>query len=174
MSTAFTKDDGWTEPLVIPPRAALPPGVPNYVTPRGLMLLRQELADMEADRARLGSDGSDDAGRRHRLAIFDGRLADLSARVATATVVDPRQQPQGEVRFGATVTLRTSSGEGADEERRFKIVGVDEADPAGGLVAFIAPLAKAILGCRPGDTTSLRTGRGEEVLEITAVEYEVE
>jgi len=39
MSKAFTKDDDSPEPVLIPPRAPLPDGVPNYVTPRGLALL---------------------------------------------------------------------------------------------------------------------------------------
>ena len=42
MSKAFTKEDAPDVPLLVPPRAALPPGVPNYVTPRGLRLLRAE------------------------------------------------------------------------------------------------------------------------------------
>ena len=172
MSKAFTSDDAWEPPLVIPPRAALPPGVPNYVTPRGLALLRTEAAGMEAGRARLVSGARDDADRRHRLAVLDGQLSDLSARIASATVVDPRQQPHDEVRFGATVTLRTLRGERPDEERRFTIVGVDEADPVQGRVSFVAPLAGAILGCRCGDTALLRTGRGEEELEVTAIHYD--
>ena len=32
---AFTKDDASDGPLIVPPRAPLPPGVPNYVTARG-------------------------------------------------------------------------------------------------------------------------------------------
>jgi transcription elongation factor GreB len=171
VSKAFTKEDGADAPVVVPPRAALPAGVPNYVTPRGLGLLRTELADLEAQRARLAAP-NDDVDRRHRLAVLDRRLADLGARLASAQVVDPRGQPHDEVRFGATVTLRTLAGERPGEERRYTIVGVDEADPAQGRVAFVAPLARAILGCRRGDTASLRTARGEEELEVTEVRYD--
>ena len=49
MSKAFTKDEAWEEPI-IPPRAPVPAGVPNYVTSRGLSRLRAELAALEADR----------------------------------------------------------------------------------------------------------------------------
>ena len=74
-----------------------------------------------------------------------------------AALVDPRLQPRDQVRFGASVTLRTVSGERAGEERRLEIVGIDEADAAHGRVAFTAPIARAILGREVGDTAALDT-----------------
>jgi transcription elongation factor GreB len=52
------------------------------------------------------------------------------------------------------------------------IVGVDEANAAEGRVAFTAPVARAVLGKRVGETATLRTARGEEELEVTAIAYE--
>src|SRR5690606_1876965 len=97
---------------------------------------------------------------------------DLDARLASAKVVDPRSQPHDEVRFGATVTLRTLQGERPGEERRLTLVGVDEASAAEGRVAFTAPIARAVLGKRVGDTAALRTAHGEEQLEVVAINYE--
>jgi transcription elongation factor GreB len=170
MSKAFTKDDAWEEPVVAP-RAPLPAGVPNYVTPRGLALLRAELAELEAERQGLSAERSDEPEHRRQLAIVGRRLGDLTARIACAQLVDPRRQAHDKVRFGATVTLKTLDGPRAGEERRFQIVGVDEANPADGRVAFTTPIAAAILGREPGDTASLHTAHGEELLEIVAIEY---
>ena len=72
------------------------------------------------------------------------------------------------MRFGATVTVRAEHR----EERRYRIVGVDEADVAHGLLAFVAPLARALLGKHAGDTAVVRTPRGEEELEVVRVDYE--
>jgi hypothetical protein len=47
MSRALVKEDDSGEAPIIPPRAALPPGTPNYVTPHGLDLLRSELQELE-------------------------------------------------------------------------------------------------------------------------------
>jgi transcription elongation factor GreB len=173
VSKAFTKDDAWEEP-VIPPRAPLPAGVPNYVTPRGLALLRAELAELEAERQRVDADRGDEAERRRRLAIAAGRLSDLTARIASADVVDARRQSHDTVRFGAHVTLRTVDGERQGEERRIQIVGVDEADAAHGRVAFTAPIARAILGCEVGDIALLDTPRGEESLQVVSIDYPAE
>jgi len=55
-----------------------------------------------------------------------------------------------------------------------QIVGVDEADPTAGLVAFIAPLARTLLGHRAGDSVTLRAPGGVEELEVMAVDYDDE
>jgi transcription elongation factor GreB len=170
MSKAFTKEETADAPAVVPSRAPLPAGVPNYVTARGLGLLRAELARLEAERTRLESDEVDDAERKHHLAIVVGRITELAGRVTSATLVDPSTHPPDEVRFGANVTVRGDSG----VDRRYQIVGVDEADAAHGRVAFVAPIARALLGRTVGELTSVRTARGEEPLEITAIDYDAD
>jgi transcription elongation factor GreB len=173
VSKAFTKDDAWEEPI-IPPRAPIPAGVQNYVTPRGLQLLRAELAALETERHRLEAERGDEVEYRRRLAILAGRTRHLNARLASAELVEPRRQPHDEVRFGARVTLRTVSGERAGEERRLEIVGIDEADAARGRMAFIAPIARAILGRAVGDSVALATPRGQDLLEVVAIDYPAE
>ena len=168
MSKAFTKHDASEAPLVVRPRPPLPAGEPNYVTARGLALLRAELAALEGERAGL----ADDAERDDRRALLDARVAELRGRMASARLVDPRAQPQDEVRFGATVTLRTLTGAQGGEERRLRIVGVDEASPADGCVAFVAPIAQAVLGLRVGETAVLAVGDHEVELEVTRIAYE--
>jgi transcription elongation factor GreB len=174
MSKAFTKDDASPPPLVVRPRAPLPADVPNYVTARGLGLLRAELSDLERERARMGGAGHDEVERTARLAVVGSRIAELAARLASARLVDPRTQPRDEVRFGATVTLRTAGGDVANAVRRLTIVGVDEAAAADGRVAFLAPIARAILGLRAGETAVLRTANGEQELEVVTIEYDVD
>ena len=107
MSRAFAKEDDTGQPPIIPPRAALPPGTPNYVTPRGLELLRNELTELETELSRATTNRDDDAERSRQLSILNGRIAMLTERLGSAKLVDPRNQPADEVRFGATVTLKT-------------------------------------------------------------------
>ncbi|WP_151087562.1 GreA/GreB family elongation factor [Hymenobacter baengnokdamensis] len=171
MSRGFVKEDDAQTPPIVPPRAALPPGSPNYVTPTGLELLRTELVGLEAERAAAEADRDNDTDRTHRLSLLNGRLALLTERIASAKVVDPRTQPPGEVRFGATVTLRTLSGGKAGFERKFTIVGVDEASVAAGKVGFVAPLARAIIGARLGAQVVVSLGGQAETVEIAALSY---
>jgi transcription elongation factor GreB len=102
------------------------------------------------------------------VAAISARLRDAEERLATSVIVDPRTQPRGEVRFGATVTARGEDG----AERRYEIVGVDEADPSRGRIAFVAPIARALLGKAIGEVAVVRTPRGEEELEVVGVAYE--
>jgi transcription elongation factor GreB len=166
VSKAFTKDEAADEPVVVPARAPLPAGVPNYVTPRGLALLREELMRRQTERALLDTQ-TDAAVRRQKLATLTAQLSELEARLVSAVVVDPATQPHDEVRFGAQVTVRPENA----QERTYRLVGVDEADGAHGLVAFVAPLARALLGRRVGEVVTLRTPRGEEELEVVAISY---
>ena len=59
----------------------------------------------------------------------------------------------------------------SSQPRQIDILGVDEADATSGRIAFVAPLARALLGKRPGDVVSFRTPRGEEELEVLSVRY---
>ncbi|WP_303312210.1 GreA/GreB family elongation factor [Hymenobacter sp. BT730] len=172
MSRAFTKEDDSLEAPIIPPRAALPPGTPNYVTPQGLEQLRAELLALEAERAQAEANRENEADRTRRLTVLNGRLGALQERIGSAKVVDSRTQPTNEVRFGATITLRTRSGGKPGAERHFTIVGVDEASIAEGKVAFVAPIARAVIGARLGQTVALRLGPKEEEVEVVAITYD--
>ena len=153
MSKAFTKDDVPDAPPLGRHRAPLPAGVANYVTPRGLDALRQELTEL---------DGTPATDARTRAAW----RAELEDRMATA-VVPPPPTDRSEIRFGARVRVRKTDG----RVRDLQIVGVDEAAPNDGRIAFVAPLARALLGRRIGEAVSVRTPGGEEDLEILAVAY---
>lgn len=172
MSRAFVKENDAGEPPIIPPRAALPPGATNYVTPNGLELLRAELSALEAERAKAEANHEDEADRTRRLTILNAQQSALSQRLSSAKVIDPRSQPADEVRFGATVTLLTRSGGRPGTKRTFTIVGVDEASVAAGKVAFVAPIARAVIGARVGQSVTLHMGGKEETLEIAALSYE--
>jgi transcription elongation factor GreB len=171
MSSAFLKNETADAPVVIPARAPLPPGATNYVTPHGLQLLRSELSGLEAEHARIQTEASEENDRMRQLALVNGQLANLNQRIASAKVVDPANQPHDEVRFGATVTIRTIRGQAKGADRRFTLVGVDEADASRGCIAFTAPIARAMQGKRVGEEFSLRTVKGEDVLVVVNISY---
>ncbi|RYZ10315.1 MAG: transcription elongation factor GreAB [Myxococcales bacterium] len=166
MSKAFTKDDDAADaPLVLPRRAPLPVGTPNYVTAAGLSLLRAELA---AERGRAPEASGSDAERARQASLHAARTAELEQRLASAVLVESSGQAKDEVRFGASVRFENAAG----VQRRVRIVGVDEANAAEGAIAFVAPLARALLGKRVGDAALLRTPGGEEELRVLEIHYE--
>jgi len=170
MSRAFVKEDASNERIIIPPRASLPAGTPNYVTPRGMALLEAELAELTAELERLQA-SNDDPQRARQLAVIHGRIEGLSDRMACAEIIDPHTLPQDEVGFGSVVTIRALSGKFSGEESRLTIVGVDEAELSEGYVAFVAPIARALLGCRIGEQAQLTTGDSEQLLEVVTIHW---
>ena len=168
MSKAFTKEDAGGEDVVVPRRVPLPAGTPNYVTRRGLQLLREELTAWEMERARLQVQRAASASHEdaRRLAIVTAREKALKERIGGAQVVEPPLGGAADtVRFGTLVTLRGPEG----AVRHYRIVGVDEANPGEGRLAFTSPLARALLGRQVGDLAAVRSARGNEELEIAAI-----
>ena len=159
MSRAFVTESDREEAFV-PPPLALPPGVPNRITPDGAARLRAELAALVAERAVLRAGGPE---ARARLLVVGPRITLIEARIPTWVETPCRPQPATVV-FGATVTL--SDG---DRERSYRIVGIDEADPARGWISFLAPIATAVLGAAVGDLVRVRTPRGDEELEVVGI-----
>jgi len=171
MSRAFVKEDAPDGPVMIPPRAPLPPGAVNYVTPRGKQLLLDERKALESEHEMLMRGDKNDSERTRLLTINRGRMNDLRLRVSTAKVLVPERQPQDEIRFGAHVRVVTEKGERKGLKRHLSIVGVDEANVSEGRIAFIAPFARALMGLKVGDEAVVQAAGGEETLRVLDISY---
>lgn len=145
MSRAFVREsDGDREAL---PERPISPH-PNFVTPRGLKAIEARLRELEAER--LAAREAGDAETRARV---ERDLRYFSARRASARLVEPAASPE-RVRFGVLVTLEL---EGAARQK-FRLVGEDEADAAQGLLSWVAPLARALIGKAAGDSVPFQGG----------------
>ena len=183
MSKAFTKETETDDDDAPEEADTLPVGVKNYVTPRGLKLLDDELHELlRVERPKIveivswaagngdRSENGDYIYGKRRLREIDRRVRYLTKRRDNAELVDPaRQQSLTQVFFGATVTYATSKG----VKRTIKIVGVDEAAGIddGSLVSWLSPVARALMKAREGDTVRLRTPGGDEALEVIEISY---
>lgn len=150
MSVAFRRegDEEHLEPKFEIP---IPPG-PNLVTPRGLALIGERVAALEAE---LAGETDED-----RIKAAKRDLRYWQTRQITAELVPT---PTGEtVEIGTTVTFRLGG-----KQRVLAIVGDDEADPTGGSISFSAPLARAMLGAEPGEL--LPFADNEEAIEVLSV-----
>lgn len=154
MSVAFRRD-GDEEHLEPKFEIPIPPG-PNLVTARGLALIAEQLAGLEAQIAGLAGQGEDDAN----LKSAKRSLRYWQTRQITAELVPPPLG--GTVEFGTSVTFRLNG-----KERTLGIVGDDEADPGNGLIAWSAPLARAMMGAEPGEVLEF-SGR-VDAIEIIAI-----
>ena len=177
MSKAFVREseDDDEAPVAKPG----PPPAKNYISPAGYARLKAELKQLvEVERpevvrtvswaAKNGdrSENGDYLYGKKRLREIDRRVRFLIKRLEAAAVVESADRDSDQVFFGATVTIRGTSG-----ERSLTIVGIDETDTAKGRVSWISPVAKALLKAREGDKVQLRTPAGVEELEVLEVRY---
>jgi transcription elongation factor GreB len=152
MSRGFIKEGDQEEIPMVPPRAYLPEGVPNYVTKEGLDALKEELKNLESERVK--------AGDNYIMVNFlDATIKLLVGRINSAVEVDLSKVSKDTVSFGAWVRYNG---------RVVRIVGVDEADVNKGLVSFVSPIAKALIGKKAGDIIEL----GKERIVVEEVSFE--
>ena len=152
MSRAFVKEsDQDTDGL---PERAISPH-PNLVTARGQALLEARVRELETERsaARLGDDAA-------ALARIARDLRYFQARRDSAKPISPAAQPE-QVRFGVQAVLRLPGG----ATQSFQLVGEDEADPKAGLISFVSPLAKALMGKGVGEQLPF-AGQMAEIIEL--------
>ena len=153
MSRGFIKEGDQEEIPRVPMRAYLPEGVPNYVTKEGLEALKEELKDLEAERVK--------AGDNYIMVNFlDATIKQLVDRINSAVEVDLSKSNKDTVSFGAWVRYNG---------RVVRIVGVDEADVNKGLISFISPIAKLLIGKKAGDIIELK---GSEKIIVEEVSFE--
>jgi transcription elongation factor GreB len=114
------------------------------------------------------SENADYQYGKRRLRQIDGRVRFLRKRLERAEVVDPAlQKKRDQVYFGATVTYARED----DSETTVTIVGMDEADAERGMISWVAPVSRALLGKRVGDVAKLRTPQGTEDIEVVRITY---
>jgi transcription elongation factor GreB len=105
---------------------------------------------------------------KKKLRELDRRLRELSERMDSLTVVQPRPHPSGRAYFGAWVTLEHEDG----SARRYRLVGPDEFDVEAGLISVDAPLGRALLGRREGDVVQVRRPAGTVEITIVGIDWE--
>ena len=156
MSRGFIKEGDQEEIPMVPPRAYLPKGMPNYVTSEGLEALKKEREVLENERVAAN-------GNYIMSNFIDAKMKLLIDRINTAVEVDLTKANKETVSFGAYVKYNG---------RTVRIVGVDEADFSKGLLSFISPVAKALVGKKVGDKFEIKVPKGTETIEVQGVWYE--
>ncbi len=151
------------------------------MTGPGLQQLENELRHLKSEErpaiiraiaeARSHGDLSENAeyhAARERQSFIEGRIAELEEVISSAEVIDIASLSGDSVKFGAFVTL---VDEEADREVTYQLVGLHEADIKSGRLSITAPLAKALIGKKTGDTVSVPAPGGDRSYEILTIRF---
>ena len=105
---------------------------------------------------------------REKQSFIEGRIQDLEAALSRAQVIDPKTLSGDAVLFGATVDV---SDLDTDQKQTYQIVGQYEANLEKGLISYISPLAKALIGKEKGDIVEVQTPKGTKSYEVLAIRF---
>ena len=112
------------------------------------------------------SENSEYDEARTEQAKVEARIKELEEKVNNAIIID-------ESKIDLSVISVGSTGKGYnvtdDEEFEYSLVGSNEADPMNGRISDLAPVGKALIGKRAGDTVTVETPGGELKLEVKEV-----
>ncbi len=98
----------------------------------------------------------------------EGRIAELEGKIPLLQIIDPKTLQAGDrIVFGATVELEDDDG----EQRKYQIVGDDEADIKTGRISISSPLARSLIGKYEGDEVTCPAPKGLIHYAIVSVQY---
>jgi transcription elongation GreA/GreB family factor len=164
MSRAFVKElDGNAADADLPERVLSQH--PLYLSARGMRRMQETVRDLRARRAKLVAKG-EDLGAQSELRQLDRDLKYYEAYLQQAIEVSPPPL-QDDVRFGAEVELLDEDG----GRHRFCIVGEEEACASTGLISWVSPLARSLIGRGVGDVVVWERPAGNVELEILHIAY---
>ncbi len=152
----------------------------EYLTKEKFEQLKHELEDLKTvkrkevaeslDYARALGDLSENAEyheAREMQANIEDRIAKLESLLKNTTIVSDESVHGDYVRIGSAVTIEK---EGTKEQKKYKIVGSEEADMLGGKLSNRSPLGAAILGKKIGESFSFSSPVGKMTYKIIKID----
>jgi transcription elongation factor GreA len=145
-----------------------------YLTQEGLDELKKELEYLKTEKrpeviqalkeARALGDLSENAeydAARSEQAEVEGRITQLEVMIEKAVIIE--QNDTDKVSIGSTVTIKYLD---EDEEETFNIVGTSEVDPFANKISNESPLAKAIIGLKKGEVSTVICDAGNYQVKV--------
>ena len=145
-------------------------------TPEGYKKLRDELTQLEKverykvikaiETARAHGDLSENAeyhAAKERQGQIEARIQFLNSKLATADIIDVKNQNCDRVVFGVQVKLENID---TGEEVAYQLVGPEESDIKQGRISISSPIGQALLGKEEGDEVVFKSPSGVKNYEV--------
>jgi len=149
------------------------------ITKNGYEALKKELENLKRverpqnikaiEEARAHGDLSENAefeAAKDRQGFIEGRISELTFKLANADIIDTDKLPKGWAVFGSKVVLENMD---TGEDMEYQLVGPDESDIEKGRISISSPLGKAIIGKKPGDELTLQAPGGRRNYELIEI-----
>ena len=156
--------------------------MPTPITKKGYEALKAELDRLrKVERpkvieaiaeARSHGDLSENAeydAAKERQGFIQARMKEIEGKLADARIIDTANLSGDTVVFGATVVLLETE---SNQEKRYTLVGQDEADLKDGKISVQSPVGRALIGRRVGDQVQVTTPARIVEYEILQIRFE--
>ncbi len=111
------------------------------------------------------SDNSEYEEIKEGYVLIEARIRELEQTLERAEVIEAHSA-DGVVGLGSVVTLRSDDG----EEETWTLVSREEANTLDGTISTDSPVGRALIGCRVGDSPTVKTPGGEIVFTVLRVD----
>ena len=106
---------------------------------------------------------------KEKQSFIEGRISEIESKLSNAEIIDvTKLDIREKVVFGSTVKLRNMDSKSIV---KYKIVGEDEADIERGLISYMAPVSRAIMGKNLLDVVEFESTKGKTIFKIQSIEY---
>ena len=106
---------------------------------------------------------------KEKQSFIEGRISEIELKLSNAEVIEvTKLDIKNKVVFGSTVKLKNID---SSSIVKYKIVGEDEADIERGLISYMAPISRAIMGKNLLDVVEFESTKGKTIFKIQSIEY---
>ena len=149
------------------------------ITKQGYEVLKRELNNLKKverpqnikaiEEARAHGDLSENAefdAAKDRQGFIEGRIGELTFKLANADIIDTDELPRDMAVFGSKVVIENID---TGENIEYQLVGPEESDIEKGRISVSSPLGKEIIRKRPGDEFVLQVPGGRRNYELVEI-----
>ncbi len=113
------------------------------------------------------SENADYAQAKEEQSFIEGRIQEIEEIIKNAEIIDTNKK-HTTVTVGSTIVVLVKD-KGASNERKYTIVGSNEANPSEGKISNESLVGKHLLGRKVGDMVKVQTAVGEMEYEIKSI-----
>jgi len=106
---------------------------------------------------------------KEKQGFIERRISEIELKLANAEIIEvTKLDIKDKVVFGSTVKLKNIDSKSIV---KYKIVGEDEADIERGLISYMAPVSRAIMGKNLLDVVEFESSKEKTIFKIQSIEY---
>jgi len=105
---------------------------------------------------------------KEQQSLIEGKILELESTIANAEIIDATKLSGGEIKFGATITIKDDE---TSEKSTYQIVGEYESDIKNKKLSINSPLARGLIGKVKKDIVEINSPKGLRVYEVISVKY---